>query len=78
MIDLEEARIFAERNWYGVAEGELTNREIHDLTIQIKNLVSTAMIKHMKEINLPNKAQFTKRARQIVNECCMYHYGSEG
>ena len=77
MIDFEEIKIFSERNWYEVAEGLLSIREIHHLTIEIKSRQSQAEAKSLKDITLPDNLKFSEEASQKVDKYCQYYYGSD-
>ena len=61
---IQEISLKSEKNWYGVAEGELTEKEIHELCIALKNESLTAEIKFLKNLILPKKENLLKRAEK--------------
>lgn len=50
---IQEISLECERHWFSVAEGELTEKEIHDLYISIKDKSLKAEKKALKDIVLP-------------------------
>jgi hypothetical protein len=61
---IQEISLKSEKNWYGVAEGELTEKEIHELCIALKNESLIAEIKFLKNLILPKKENLLKRAEK--------------
>ena len=61
---IQEISLKSERNWYDVAEGELTEKEIHELCIALKNESLIAEIKFLKNLILPKKENLLKRAEK--------------
>lgn len=61
--ELEQLFLFAEEGWFRVAEGELTNREIHELIMQIKKRKLDATAKYLKKDPLPPKTKFLESAQ---------------
>lgn len=59
---LQEISLNCERNWFAVAEGQLTEEEIHDLYIKIKNDSLDAERKYLKNIILPKNEKILKIA----------------
>ena len=64
---LQEISLNCERNWFNVAEGKLTEEEIHDLYINIKNQSLEAERKYLKNIVLPKNKRILREAEEEAN-----------
>lgn len=64
---LQEISLNCERNWFNVAEGKLTEEEIHELYIGIKNDSLDAERKCLKNIVLPKNKKILKEAEDEAN-----------
>lgn len=53
-----------ERHWYNVAEGELSDKEIHDLTIDLKEQKNAAEIKALHGMTLPKSSSLLANAEK--------------
>lgn len=61
---IQELSLECEKNWFEVAEGELTEKEIHDLAIDIKNKSLIAQQKCLKTMVLPKKSDILRKAEK--------------
>jgi hypothetical protein len=61
---IQKISLKSEKNWYDVAEGELTEKEIHELYIDLKNESLAAEIKFLKNLVLPRKENLLRRAEK--------------
>ena len=59
---LQEYSLQCEADWYDVSEGNLTDKEIHDLTIQCSTNVMEAEKKILKSVTLPIKTSLLEKA----------------
>jgi hypothetical protein len=59
---IQEIALEYEKGWFDVAEGHLTEREIHDLNIELKNKALIAEKKSLKNIVLPKKSKLLQEA----------------
>ncbi len=64
---IQEISLDCERHWYSVAEGELTEKEIHDLYISLRGKCLKAEQKALKNIILPKKMKILAYAEKEVN-----------
>lgn len=60
--EIQAISLECEKGWYSVAEGELTEKEIHELCIQLKDKALKAEKKHLKNIVLPVNKKLLKIA----------------
>ena len=72
--EVAEIFVFAEHKWFLVAEGRLTNSEIHELTMDIKRRLSKAAIKHLGDSTLPANSALRAKTRQQVEAYFRIHY----
>ncbi len=56
--ELSSLLIFAEKNWYDVAQGSLPDDEIHKLIMEIKDRRSKAIQGKLKDTPLPERRKF--------------------
>ena len=74
---IQEVALECEKHWFSVAEGELTEKEIHDLYINLKDKSLKAEKKALKNIVLSNNsnklAQAEKEADLYLSNT--YHSG---
>jgi len=71
---IERLCIDAEKNWYSVANGELTEGEIHLRTIELKDKGTAIEQEHLSGIVLPEEPRLIFRAREknrVYFENCM-------
>lgn len=64
---LQEISLNCERNWFNVAEGKLTEEEIHNLYISLKNDSLDAEKKFLKGIVLPKNDKILREAEKEAN-----------
>ena len=60
-----------------MAEGELTLKQVHELTIEIKQRRIRAIAKHMKEVNFPDRPRLIKQAQSIADQYFKHYYDEE-
>lgn len=60
--NLQQISLECERYWFEVSEGLITEKEIHDLCIKLKEKASDAERKHLSGVILPRKAKFLQQA----------------
>lgn len=61
-LKLSEISLEIEKHWYSVAEGELTEKEIHNLCIEFHDKSMRESNKILKNITLPVKKRILKKA----------------
>jgi len=61
---IQEVSLVCEKHWYSVAEGELTEREIHDLYISLKDQSLYAEQKALKGIVIPKSGKILAEAEK--------------
>ena len=61
--EIADLLIFAENHWYSVAEGELTNVQIHRLSMEIKRRLEKAAVKHPRGDPLPHRRKYSAMAK---------------
>jgi hypothetical protein len=61
--DFEDIVLIAEKKWFDVAEGKLTEEEIHKLQFDIRSKKTMALKKHLGSKILPEKAQLMIKAQ---------------
>lgn len=59
---LQEICLESEKFWYSVAQGEMSDKEIHDLYIELRSKSIEAEKKFLKNIVLPKKAELIEKA----------------
>ena len=62
--DLDELFLIAERRWFDVSEGNLTQQEIHKLRLDIKQKKTRTLHKHLGSTVLPQKKTYLNKAMQ--------------
>nr|CDQ37735.1 hypothetical protein BN993_07297 [Virgibacillus halodenitrificans] len=62
--ELESLFISMENHWFHIAEGRLTEEEIHRLHIEIKEKRRLSIQKHLGKASLPHNEKIMERARQ--------------
>ena len=61
--DFEDIILFAEKKWFEVSEGKLTEEEIHVLQFDIRKRKTAALKKHLSTSILPEKLKLLKKAQ---------------
>lgn len=74
---LQDISLNCERNWFAVAEGNLTEEEIHNLYIEIKNDSLEAEKKYLKSIILPKNRRILRIAETEADIYLRNTYHSE-
>lgn len=59
---IQELALECEKGWFDVSEGELTDREIHDKHIELRNKSLAAEKRSLKGITLPRQKNILKSA----------------
>lgn len=59
---MQEISLKSEKEWFSVAEGELTEKQIHELNIQLRDQALEAEKKCLKSIVLPTNKKLLKKA----------------
>ena len=75
---IQEISLECEKEWFSVAEGELTDKEIHDLCIELRNKALTAERKYLKNVILPNNKKILKNAEIEADRYLTNNYHAEG
>ena len=65
---MEALFIKAESDWYYVAEGELTDMEIHKKTIALKKAKAEISKKHMPHLILPRNRSYEYQAAEDATD----------
>jgi len=61
---IQELSLECEKHWFSVAEGELTEKEIHELCISLRAKTIKAEKKFFKNIVLPKNSKFLANAEK--------------
>lgn len=61
---IQEISLKYEKEWFSVAEGELTEKQIHDLDISLRHESYVAEKKYLKNTVLPKKEKLLKMAEE--------------
>lgn len=77
MRELEELSIFAEKKWFDVAEGKLTEEEINKLQFEIRSKKTKAIQKHLGMNTLPEKGKLFREAKQSAEIYINNFYGEK-
>ena len=65
--ELEEILHYCEMRWFDVAEGNLTEEDIHKLQFEIRKRKAQAVKKHLGIDTLPPKKNYFDEARGLAN-----------
>lgn len=65
---IQDISLECEKHWFSVAEGELTEKQIHDLYIDLKAKLLEAEKKALKDIVLPKKTKILVRAEEEADK----------
>jgi len=75
---LNDLMIFAEKNWYPVSEGELTDKEIHELQFKLRTKKNNLLETHVGESTLPEKKKLFLKAQASAEIYFNNFYPIEG
>lgn len=75
--DVQSLFLFAEKKWYEVAEGLLTENEIHNLTIDLREKFMALDNKNSVEFSLPEKQNILNKATQDTKTYFNNFYGEQ-
>ena len=75
---IQDISLECEKGWFAVAEGELTEKEIHEHCIKLRNDALTAEKKCLKNIVLPKNKKLLKRAEQDADLYLTKNYQKGG
>ncbi len=75
MKELEELSIFAEKNWFDVAEGNFNNTEINELQFEIRLKKTKSVNKYLGINTLPTKGKLLKKAKITAETYVNNFYG---
>ena len=73
---IQSIALAVERDWYEVSEGDLSDKQIHDLIVKYRNLREDAEQTHLKEIILPRKAKLLTIAEHDTRQYFTSHYST--
>ncbi len=73
--ELEELMTFTEVKWFDVAEGNLTDEDIHKLQYEIRSKKVKILQKHLGLNTLPQKKKLFKEATQVADTYINNFYG---
>jgi len=76
--ELGDLFIFAESSWYSVAEGELSDVQIHRLVIEVKRRIAKSAKKHLKDEPLPMRRKLMAEAAEQAKIYFKPYYELEG
>jgi hypothetical protein len=71
---IQEISLECEKTWFSVAEGELTEKQIHDFFIQLKVKALTAEKKILNNIVLPKNDTMLKAAEKEADSYLQTNY----
>jgi hypothetical protein len=74
---IQEISLNCEKNWFPVAEGELTEKEIHERYIELRDKSLEAERKCLEKMVLPKKRKILKKAEDEADQYLTtnYHFG---
>lgn len=75
---LQEISLECEKEWFSVAEGERTDKEIHDLCIELRAKASSAERQCLKNVILPKNIKILKNAEIEADQYLSNNYHTEG
>ena len=75
---IQEISLKCEKGWFSVAEGELTDKEIHELCISLRDNALTAEKKCLKNIVLPKNMKILKKAEIEADQYLTNNYHTGG
>lgn len=75
---IQEISLECEEGWFSVAEGELTEKEIHNLCIGLRNKALIAEKKCLKNIVLPKNQNILKSAESEADQYLTNNYHPGG
>lgn len=78
VFDMEEIFLFAEGRWFDVAEGNLTSRQINELIMELKRKKNRVYSKLMKDVVLPDRPGFIRKAQQSAADYFRSSYYAGG
>lgn len=73
--ELEKLCLDAEKQWFDVSEGKLTEEEIHLEHMKIKQRESQIVEESLKKNSLPHKERYMIKARKLALEYFQNFYG---
>jgi hypothetical protein len=76
--EIQDAVLWAEREWYPVSTGERTLEEIHECTMDLKHRKATTTATHLATSPLPKKAALLEAAEQQARIYFSVHYPHGG
>lgn len=65
--EIEDLVLFAERKWFDVSEGRLTEEEIHELQYELRAKKTKALKKNLGNNILPEKPKLISKAQNSAN-----------
>jgi hypothetical protein len=76
--DLEDIMLLAEKNWFKVSEGRLTEEQIHDLRFDIRSKKTDTLNKHLGSNVLPARKELLEKAQNSTDTYFDHFYPAEG
>jgi hypothetical protein len=76
--EIADILLLAEKRWYAVATGQLTESEIHEATMELKRRRNDAEYRHLTGHPLPDNAGHQKDAEERTVTYFQTHYGIGG
>jgi hypothetical protein len=71
---LQITTLAMKQDWYSVAEGKLTEEEIHDLTVKYRAQSVDAEQRHLRDIIVPRKLDILAQAETDAEQYFRRHY----
>jgi hypothetical protein len=65
--EFEDIVLFAEKKWFDVSEGKLTEEQIHELQFEIRTKKTKALKKHFGNTTLPEKPKLLVKAQSSAD-----------
>jgi hypothetical protein len=75
---MQEISLECENRWFSVAEGELTEKEIHELCIRLRNNALISEKKCLKSMVLPKNKKILKKAETEADQYLTNNYHTGG
>jgi hypothetical protein len=79
---IEELSLYAEERWFDVAEGKLTEENIHKLQFEIKSKKAKLQDRYLKNTPLPDREKYLSKAEEQSGQYFKNYYsrleGSNG
>ncbi len=77
LTGLESLLVKAEQKWFSVSEGELTDKQVHNLQFQVRTKKIELLKKHLTSTTLPENKRIFIKAQQTADIYFDHFYPTE-